>query len=151
MLTNAHSVEGLCPAQGSTSSAAIATGVTTTEMNAMEWERLQAENQAEGSTCRSQCILTYLSRTKRRWTSWQPLTSGSFRPNEVAVWSRLRVCGSREALSAPGLYHSFFLSFPFCLSVIIHLSAEVKGRGSGALPSSRLAQRWRGYQGPVIL
>jgi len=80
-------------------------------------------------------------------------SSGSFRPNEVAVWSGLRAWGSGAALAAMGLYHSFLLSFllAFCPSLIFHLSAGTKGSGGGAPPSSRLARRRRGYQGPVIL
>jgi len=41
-----------------------------------------------------------------------------------------------------------FLSFPVCsgLSLSFHLSAGMKGSGGGALPSSRLARRRRGYQ-----
>ena len=65
--------------------------------------------------------------------------------------------GSGAALEAAGLYHSFFLSFfllfrlAFCLSPMFRLSVGTKGSGGGAPPFSRLAQRRRGYQGPVIL
>jgi len=66
--------------------------------------------------------------------------------------------GSGAALEAAGFCQSFFLSFvlfsfrlAFCLSLIFHLSAGTKGSGGGAPPSIRLAQRRRGYQGPVIL
>jgi len=46
---------------------------------------------------------------------------------------------------------SFILSCHLCLSLTFHLTAGTKGSGGGAAPSSRLARRQRGYQGPGIL
>jgi len=64
---------------------------------------------------------------------------------------RAQGLGLRSSTGGNGVIPFFLSFFPFCLSLIFHLSAGTKGSGGGAPPSSQLARRRRGYQGPVIL
>jgi len=75
---------------------------------------------------------------------------GKFPPKWSSGMERAQGLGLGGGAGGNGVI-LFFLSFPFCLSLIFHLSAGTKGSGGGAPPSSRLARRRRGYQGPVIL
>jgi len=104
---------------------------------------------ADADTCRSQSCFPEMNVIKWWWTSWQLLKLGSSCPNE---W---RDGAGTEADSGAGSGGSrhislrfLSLSFPFCsgLSLSFHLSAGMRGSGGGAPPSSRLAQRRRGYQ-----
>jgi len=49
-----------------------------------------------------------------------------------------------QGAAAVGLYQ-FVPFWSGCLSFSFHLSAVMKGNGGGALPSSQLARRQRGY------
>ena len=58
------------------------------------------------------------------------------------------MCGERRQRAEISAFSFLFLSFPFCsgLTLSFHLSAGMKGSWGGALPSSGLARRQRGYQ-----
>jgi len=63
---------------------------------------------------------------------------------------RAQSLGLRSGTGGNGVIPFFLSFFPFCHSHICYLSVGMKESGGGAPPSSQLAQRRRGYQGPVI-
>jgi len=136
------------PRCGSTSFAIAVGKETSRKLSGRRWERRRAGKRADANMCRTLSCFPSESATKRWWTSWQLMRSGSSRQNE---WrhgmEQVQRPTQVRGVAAVGFIFTLFFFFSFLLvssgislnsqlSILnfcfsFDLSAEMQGSGGG--------------------